>query len=117
MYSESLTGCDANTSFEFKNDGKYALKYFYEQNGQCQFDYEDTGLYNYDQTAQTIVTKIANSPHMDIYKVEKLTTSELVIALMMTTIRIMMELKIKTFIIYFSNSLYRLALRASILLS
>jgi predicted small secreted protein len=33
LYSETLTGCDANTSFEFKNDGKYALKYFYEQNG------------------------------------------------------------------------------------
>ncbi len=81
LYSETLVGCDANITFEFKNDGKYAIRYFLEQNNQWQFDYEDAGLYNYDQTAQTIVTKRSNSSHTEIYKVERLNNNELVMSL------------------------------------
>ena len=81
LYSETIVGCDANTTFEFKNDGKYAIRYFLEQNNQCQFDYEDAWLYNYDQTAQTIVTKRSNSSHTEMYKVEKLNDYELVLFL------------------------------------
>lgn len=81
LYSETLAGCDANTTFEFKSDGKYAIRYFLEQNNQCQFDYEDAGLYNYDQTAQTVVTKRSNSSHTEFYKVERLNNNELVMSL------------------------------------
>jgi len=81
LYSQTLTGCDANTTFEFKSDGKYAIRYFLKQNNQCQFDYEDAGIYNYDQTAQTIATKRSNSSHTEIYKVERLNNDELVLSL------------------------------------
>ncbi len=81
LYSQTLEGCDASTTFAFSTDGSYSLKFYQEQNNQCEFDYEDKGLYNYDRTAQTIVTKRSNTSHMEIYKVEKLTDSELVLSL------------------------------------
>lgn len=80
LYSENVVGCNANTSFEFKNDGNYEFKYYYKSGNQCELDYVYSGLYNYDRTAQTISVKETTSNSSDIYKVEKLNSNELVIS-------------------------------------
>lgn len=80
FYSENAVGCDAENYLEFKNGGDFKSVEYYKSGNNCVVDYEDSGLYNYDQTAQTISIQLSNSSYSYIYKVEKLTNDELVIS-------------------------------------
>lgn len=78
LASETVSGCNAQSTMEFKSDKTFLQKsYEAGTNGSCMLDDTDTGTYSYNEGTKELSTTYSGSTTADVMKVENLTHNQL----------------------------------------
>jgi len=78
LYSENNSGCQANDTFEFKNDGKYAFVYYDDYNQPCGISETENGTYNYN-TATKVLTIKSSDNTSEISEIESIDKNQMIL--------------------------------------